>query len=147
MVISSFQCGVLWAIYPHLSRLLHQYGAMTLSEPMLAVYSHWGVTLADMGKICRYQITTNRNKAVNSVLGHCAQSHAKHYSDVVMGTVVSQITSLTIVYSTVYSGVDQRKHQSSALLAFMRGIHRSQRASNADNVSIWWRHQDTCGGK
>ena len=35
-----------------------------------------------------------------------------------------QITSLTIVYSTVYSGADQRKHQSSASLAFVRGIHR-----------------------
>ena len=42
-----------------------------------------------------------------------------------MGTMVSQITSLTIVYSTVYSGADQRKHQSSASLAFVRGIHRS----------------------
>ena len=46
-----------------------------------------------------------------------------HYSDVIMGTVASQITSLTIVYSTVYSGKDQRKHQSSASLAFVRGIH------------------------
>ena len=41
-----------------------------------------------------------------------------------MGAVASQITSLTIVYSTVYSGADQRKHQSSALLAFVREIHR-----------------------
>ena len=42
-----------------------------------------------------------------------------------MGTMASQITSLTIVYSAVYSDVDQRKHQSSASLAFVRGIHRS----------------------
>ena len=41
-----------------------------------------------------------------------------------MGAVASQITSLTIVYSTVYSGTDQTKHQSSASLAFVRGIHR-----------------------
>ena len=41
-----------------------------------------------------------------------------------MGTIASQITSLTIVYSSVYSGADQRKHQSSASLAFVRGIHR-----------------------
>ena len=41
-----------------------------------------------------------------------------------MGTRVSQITSLTIVYSTVYSGADQRKHQSSVSLAFVQGIHR-----------------------
>ena len=47
-----------------------------------------------------------------------------HYGDVIMGTIASQITGLTIVYSTAYSDVDQRKHQSSASLAFVRGIHR-----------------------
>ena len=47
-----------------------------------------------------------------------------HYSDVIMGTMVSQITNFTIVSSTVYSSADQRKHQSSASLAFVRGIHR-----------------------
>ena len=41
-----------------------------------------------------------------------------------MGAVSSQITSLTIVYSTVYSGADQRKHQRSASLAFVREMHR-----------------------
>ena len=41
-----------------------------------------------------------------------------------MGAIASQITSLTIVYSTVYSDADQRKHQSSASLAFVWGIHR-----------------------
>ena len=39
-----------------------------------------------------------------------------HYSDVIMGEMASQITSLTIVYSTVFSGADQRKHHSSASL-------------------------------
>ena len=47
-----------------------------------------------------------------------------NYSDVIMGAAVSQITSLTIVYPTVYSGADQRKHQSSASLAFVWEIHR-----------------------
>ena len=42
-----------------------------------------------------------------------------HYDDVRMGAIASQITSLTIVYSTVYSDADQRKHQSSASLAFV----------------------------
>ena len=41
-----------------------------------------------------------------------------------MGAIASQITSLIIVYSTVYSDADQRKHQSSASLAFVWGIHR-----------------------
>ena len=47
-----------------------------------------------------------------------------HYADVTMSTMASHITSLTIVYSTVYSGTDQRKYQSSASLTFVRGIHR-----------------------
>ena len=46
-----------------------------------------------------------------------------HYDDVIMGTIVSQITSPTIVNSIVYSDADQRKHQRSASLAFVRGIH------------------------
>ena len=49
---------------------------------------------------------------------------AIHYNDVIMSAMASQITSLTIVYSIVYSGADQRKHQSSASLAFVCGIHR-----------------------
>ena len=47
-----------------------------------------------------------------------------HYDGVIMGAMASQITSLTIVYSTVYSGADQRKDQSSAPLASVQGIHR-----------------------
>ena len=47
-----------------------------------------------------------------------------HYGDVIMGEIASQISCLTIVYSTVYSDADQRKHPSSASLAFVRGIHR-----------------------
>ena len=47
-----------------------------------------------------------------------------HYSDVIMGAMASQITSLTIVCSTAYSDTDQKKYQSSTSLAFVRGIHR-----------------------
>ena len=72
-----------------------------------------------------------------------------HYNNVIMGAIATQTTSLTIVYSTVYTGPDQRKHQSSASLAFVRAIHRGDRcefpaqmASNAENVSIWWRYHD-----
>ena len=49
-----------------------------------------------------------------------------HYIDIIMTTTASQITSLTVVYSTVYSDADQRKHQSSASLAFVWGIHRDR---------------------
>ena len=58
-----------------------------------------------------------------------------------MGAIASQITSLTIVYSTVYSDADQRKHQSSASLAGT-GEFPAEKASNAENVFIWWRHHD-----
>ena len=51
---------------------------------------------------------------------NCVDISWDHYNDVTMGSIASQITSLTIVYSAVYSGVDQRKHQSSASLAFVR---------------------------
>ena len=54
----------------------------------------------------------------------CHWHEEAHYCDAIMGTVASQITSLTIVYSTVYSDADQSKHQSSASLAFVWGIHR-----------------------
>ena len=47
-----------------------------------------------------------------------------HYNHVIMGAMASQITNLAIVYSTVYSSSDQRKHQSSSSLAFVWGIHR-----------------------
>ena len=49
-----------------------------------------------------------------------------NYTDVTMTTMASQITSLTIVYSTVYSDADQRKHQSSASLAFVWGIDQDR---------------------
>ena len=50
--------------------------------------------------------------------------HSNHYGDVIMGAIASQITSLAVVYSTVYSDADQRKYQSSASLTFVWGIHR-----------------------
>ena len=47
-----------------------------------------------------------------------------HYSDVIMSAMTSQITGVPIVCSTVCSGADQGRHQRSASLAFVRGIHR-----------------------
>ena len=69
---------------------------------------------------------------------------APRYSHVIMNEMASHIHGVSIVYSTLCSGADQRKHQSCASLASVRGIHmwllNGQRASNADNVFIWWRH-------
>ena len=46
-----------------------------------------------------------------------------HNSDIIMSVTVSQITGVSIDYSSICSGTDQRNHQSSASLAFVRGIH------------------------
>ena len=67
----------------------------------------------------RNLVTANERKTKSMVFGS-----KTHYDDVIMGAMVSEITRLTLVYSTVYSVEDQRKHQSSALLTFVRGIHR-----------------------
>ena len=70
----------------------------------------------DNGEIVPYQCTTKHSKR--------DPNRWFHYGDVIMGAIASQITSRTIVYSTAYSDADQRKQQSSASLAFVRGIHR-----------------------
>ena len=74
--------------------------------------------------------------------------HHHHYNDVIMCAMASQITSLTIVYSTVYSGANQRKHQKFRVTGLCAGNSPAtgefpaQMASYAENVSIWWRHHD-----
>ena len=70
-------------------------------------------------------------------------SRANPYSDVFMSSMAYQITSLTIVYSIVYSGADDRKRKISASLAFVRRIHRwtvnsPHKGPVTRNVFIWW---------
>ena len=70
-------------------------------------------------------------------------------TDVIMGTIASQITSLTIVYSIVYSDADQKKISTLRVTGLCAGNSPetgefpAQMASNAENVSIWWRHHAT----
>ena len=104
---------------------------MTISES-LSVY-----TQTNTGYIGQSKFTQCRRQNVSQF----------HYNDVIISAMASQIASLTIVYSSVYSGADQRKLQSSASLAFnvgnspVTGEFPTQRASNAENVSIWWCHR------
>ena len=70
-------------------------------------------------RVPRTECATSEYMA-NVTQWHLAGSNLRHYSDVIMGMMASKITSLGIVYSTVYSGADQRKHQSSASLAFVK---------------------------
>ena len=77
---------------------------------------------------CYFGVYSQRNNSLptqaHTLLYVCYVLPLPHYGDVITGAKVSQFTSLTIVYSTVYSDADQGKHQSSASLAFVRGIHR-----------------------
>ena len=80
-------------------------------------------TLKGMGNIDQYQTATKQstNHVHNSWNVLCWHVYLRHFCEVIMGMIASQITSLTIVNSTVYSDTDQRKQQSSASLAFVRG--------------------------
>ena len=103
---------------------------------------YWSMNIS--GKLCSYHCCWCSGSLRRNVIS------SYHYNDVIMSAIASQITSLTIVYSTVYSDADQRKHQSSASLAFVRGIHRWPVNSphkwpvTRQNVSIWWRHHGYC---
>ena len=69
-----------------------------------------------------------------------------HYSDIIMSTIASQITSISIVCSTVGSGTDQRKYRSFASLGFVWGIHQwlvnspHKWTVTLKSVSIWCHH-------
>ena len=75
-----------------------------------------------------------------------SQNLTFHYDDVIMGAMASQITSLMIVYSTVYSGADQRKKTKLRITGLCArnspgtGEFPAPMASNAETVSIWRRH-------
>ena len=70
-------------------------------------------------------------------------SFLEHYGDVIMGAIASLITSLSIVYSTVYSDADQRKHQKVRVTGLSAGNSPgagefpAQMASNAENFFHW----------
>ena len=69
-----------------------------------------------------------------------------HYNDIIMSAMASQITSLTIIYSTVYSRRRSKKTPKLRVTGLcegnspVTGEFPGQRASNAESVSIWWRH-------
>ena len=75
-----------------------------------------------------------------SVLANVVCKTSAHYSDVIMIAMASQIISLTIVNSTVYSGADQREHQSSASLAFV-GQLRGKCFHLMTSSGIWFNSQ------
>ena len=99
---------------------------------MIALEIDWGYGSGDVEQLVKFQIELLKN--------------IYYYSDVIMNAMASQITGPWIVYPTVCSGAEQRKHRSSASMAFVRGIHRWPVNSShkglvtRKNISIWWRH-------
>ena len=89
---------------------------MSLVLCVIECYINWSFS---------FQTDDNEKPKTSEVLtAKFTDGMINHYNDVIMAMIASQITSLTVDYSTVYSDADQRKHQSSASLAFVRGIHR-----------------------
>ena len=74
-----------------------------------------------------------------------------HYNNIIMSAMASQITSFTIVYSPVYSRLRSKKTWKLCVTVLcagnspVTGEFPAQRASNAENVSIWWRHHAMYG--
>ena len=99
MYVNNYQCHTLWQI--------SEKGSHSVKRN---------------GLVCR--LTFRRHIISIYIALITSSSRFLHHSDVIKGAMASQITSITMVCSTVYSGADQRKHQSSASLIFGRGIHR-----------------------
>ena len=100
-------------------------------------------------KQCHYYDVIMSAKTLR-VTGLCEWNSGKssvfHYNDIIMGAMASQITSLMMAYSSLYS---RRRSKKAAKLRVtglckgnspVTGEFPAQRASNAENVSIWWRH-------
>ena len=99
----------------------------------LASYSHNYCSSDSYNEVCGWFSLSTGMTVVSIRWARIFNSHLMfvfwlslhiHYNDVIMSTMASQINSLMIVYSTVYSDIDERKHQNSSSLVFVRGIHR-----------------------
>ena len=80
---------------------------------------------------------------------HCVSDgslHSNHYSDVIMSAIVSQITGVSIVYLTGCFWCRSKKTSKFCVIGLcegnspVTGEFPAQRASNTENVPIWWRH-------
>ena len=122
---------------------------VVISSHCMTFVRHGIYRSLDSGTCCIFRLKYNPkgtrhvipHDSYRATIVHTYRKKGKHYNDVIMGAMASQITSLTSVYSTVYSGAYQRKHQSSASLACagnspVTGESPAQMAGNAENVSI-----------
>ena len=114
-----------WLIFPYPSGLLHRHWGNLTIAPVPAKQPWWIWINTSCEFIMNDYITTTK-QSTTKPCAYFLGCTVVHYDDVIMTTIASQITSLTVVYSIVYSDADERKHQSSASLAFVWGIHRDR---------------------
>ena len=94
--------------------------------------AQWRPFFRGLNVLSKHNVTANRlhmyfkHRVMQMSMITYDKSVTSHCIDVIMTTMASQITSLTVVYSIVYSEADQRKHQSSSSLAFVWRIHRDR---------------------
>ena len=109
---------------------------------MASVSLHFGVIISNYGNTLSCHTISNYANTLYCHHRHCI-NRICHYSDVIMYTMSSQITGVSIGYSTICSGADQRKYHITDLCEGnlpVTGEVPAQGASNAENISIWWRH-------
>ena len=111
-------CGYSFLINDTLSSIMLYIWWVFYMPPRSCIITidHFHLVTRSLRLYCFAELTYFKLFLFSNKFGHC--------NDLTMSAMASQITSLTIVYSAVYSGVDQRKRQSSASLASVRGIHR-----------------------
>ena len=128
----------------------HMYmsSAMTSNSYKKAWHATGDIFCICKNEILRKPMRRATNVQWNTTLLEQPAKKSFHYSDVIMSMMASQITSLTIVYSTVYSAKKISKLRVTGLCegnSPVTGEFPAQSASNAENVSIWWRHHADTG--
>ena len=97
------------------------------TEESVAIWRQWVTAIENWAPIPYMNFISGSFQLINS-----------YYNNVIISAKAPQISGLMVIFSTVYSDADQRKYQSSASLAFVRGIHRwpvydpQKKASNAE---------------
>ena len=115
---------------------LHLYSFMLIAAHVILLYPNLYLSFS----FCFFfTLPVFSAQLVDLLNDHLASDSSSYYCDVIMGTMATQITSLTIVYSTV----DQNKTSKLRVTGLCAGNSpvTAQMASNAENVSIWWRHR------
>ena len=125
----------------HVSKRGHKWPFLTDVDKISLEISAWMINYIYI-KPCDVIPRGNRHWAKPSLKWR--REHTHHHRDVIMSVMASRITSFMFVYSTVYLGADQRKKNKAPrhwpLWGEFTGEFPAQRASNAENVSIWWCH-------